>query len=199
VLEPLARRIAHEHASAELRIDRRLVPYYLRAIHLLTSVFSPDVRAVDNVPDSGPALVVGNHSCMFWMPDAAVILDAVTTRRGAGSPTYALAYDLLFTVPGFGRLIRLLGLVPADEEPATRALHEGAVVVVFPGGDHDACRPWSERDTIAFGGHKGFIRLALRTGVPVVPVVAHGAHHGMLVLARGEPVARRLGLAGVRV
>ena len=43
-------------------------------------------------------------------------------------------------------------------------------VVVFPGGDYEVFRPWTERNQIEFGGRKGFIVLALSAGVPVVPI-----------------------------
>jgi hypothetical protein len=50
-----------------------------------------------------------------------------------------------------------------------------------------------------FSGHTGFVRLALRTGVPVVPVVAYGSHHAAVVLSRGERIARALGLHRLRI
>ena len=199
MLAPIARRIAKEHAVIDTARDPRLVGGAIHVLDMVTGLFSPDVRHVQNVPIDGPVLVVANHSCVIYMPDAAIVVDALAHRRGIDQPLYGLAYDLLFTVPAIGPLIRRLGLLPASESAAEHALAEGAAVLVFPGGDHDACRPWSERDHIEFGGHRGFIRLALRTGVPVVPAVAHGAHHGMVILTRGEPLAKALGFSSVRV
>lgn len=198
-LTPLARRLADEHAQIASRRDQHLVDVFLSVLDRLVWLYSPEVRNVENLPRSGPVLVVANHSCIVYMPDAAVVARAVARRRGTHSPTYGLAYDLLFAVPWMGPVIRRLGLLPAGEDAAREAFDEGAAVLVFPGGDIDACRPWSERDVVEFGGHRGFIRLALRSGVPVVPVVAHGAHHGMVVLARGDRVANALGLGSVRV
>jgi 1-acyl-sn-glycerol-3-phosphate acyltransferase len=144
-------------------------------------------------------LVVGNHSAVYLYPDAWAIGDAVLERRGLTAPTYVLAFDLLFAIPGVGSVLRRAGGLPADEAAAHTALAEGAAVIVFPGGDHDACRPWTDRDRIDFGTHRGFVRLALRHGVPVVPAVGYGAHHSVVVAARGEPFARALGFSGVRV
>lgn len=199
VLAPLARRITDAHGASAFRRDPAVIRRLLPVNRALTGYFSPEVRGVENVPRRGPALIVGNHSATFYMPDAWVTAEAVIERRGVETPTYGLAYDLLFTIPGIGDLLRRSGVLPADDETATQALRGGAAVVVFPGGDHDACRPWTDRDRVDFGDHRGFVRLALRCGVPVVPVVGHGAHHGVVVLARGEPLARVLGLAGVRV
>ncbi len=72
-------------------------------------------------------------------------------------------------------------------------------MVVYPGGDMEACRPWRQRDQVDLAGHKGFVRLALRTGVPVVPVVAHGSHHAVVVVSRGERLATALGLNRLRI
>jgi 1-acyl-sn-glycerol-3-phosphate acyltransferase len=73
------------------------------------------------------------------------------------------------------------------------------VVLDYPGGDWEACRPWLDRNTVDFGGRTGFVRLALRTGVPIVPVVAHGSHDSVVVVSRGETIARALGLGAVRI
>jgi hypothetical protein len=70
---------------------------------------------------------------------------------------------------------------------------------VYPGGDLEACRPRTQRNKIDFAGRTGFVRLALRSGVPVIPVVAHGAHHAVTVLARGDRLARAIGLHRVRI
>lgn len=199
VLAPLARRLSREHGVTDSARDVRLFTHALQVLDRVTGLFTPDVRNVQHIPSTGPVLIVANHSCVIYMPDAAVVADAVAHRRGPDRPLYGLAYDLLFAAPLLGSFIRRLGLLPASESAAVRALSEDAAVLVFPGGDHDACRPWSERDRIEFGRHQGFVRLALRTGVPVVPAVAHGAHHGMMILARGEPLARALGLQAVRV
>src|SRR5439155_18096505 len=67
---------------------------------------------------------------------------------------------------------------------------EGVSVADFTGGDYDCFRPWTQRHTIDFAGRKGFVRLALRTGVPIVPVVSCGAHNSVVVLSRGERLAR---------
>ncbi|MCZ7687664.1 MAG: hypothetical protein M5U28_56555 [Sandaracinaceae bacterium] len=65
---------------------------------------------------------------------------------------------------------------------------------VYPGGDLDSMRPFRDRDRVVFGPRRGYVRLALRAGVPIVPVVAAGAHATSLVLTDGRALARALGL-----
>ncbi len=199
LLTPLSRRIAAARADATLQRDPDFIRRQLPAIARYTSYFTPEVRGLDMLPADGPALVVGNHSCLFYMPEVWTCGQAIMSRRGISAPTYLLAYDLLFAVPGVGPFLRRLGAVPASTGEAESALRRGACVLVYPGGDLEACRPWTQRNQVDFGGRKGFVRLALRCGVPVVPVVAHGGHHAVVVLARGDRLARAVGLRSVRI
>jgi 1-acyl-sn-glycerol-3-phosphate acyltransferase len=179
--------------------DPDFIRRQLPAIARYTSYFTPEVRGLDRLPAEGPVLVVGNHSCLFYMPEAWTCGQAVLARRGIDAPAYVLAYDLLFGVPGVGSFLRRLGVIPASISQASAALAGGACVLVYPGGDLEACRPWAQRNKIDFAGRKGFVQLALRCGVPVVPVVAHGGHHAIVVLARGDRLARAAGLHALRV
>ena len=179
--------------------DPDFIRRQIGAVDRYLHYFSPVVRGLENLPDTGPVLVVGNHSCLFWMPDVFVVARSISERRGLDIPSYALGYDLLFRVPGLGTVLRRLGALPASDGVARRALDSGALVLVYPGGDREAARPWSERDRIDFGGRRGFIRLALRAGVPVVPVVAHGSHHAIFIASSGERLAHAVGLDRLRI
>jgi len=196
---PLSHRIADGVADPSVHRDAAFIERQLRLVSRYTSYFSPQVRGIGNLPERGPVLVVGNHSCLFYMPDAWVVGQAIIGRRGLDQPAYALAYDLLFAVPAVGSFLRRIGAVPAGGPEAQRALADGALVLVYPGGDLEACRPWTERDRVDLAGRTGFVRLALRAGVPVVPVVAHGSHHAVIVVSRGRGVARALGLRRLRI
>ena len=78
-------------------------------------------------------------------------------------------------------------------------LEAGHPVIVYPGGDEDDYRPWTERHRVDLHGRTGFVKLALRHGVPVVPLVAHGSHDAIIVLTRGEMLARVLRLDRLRI
>jgi 1-acyl-sn-glycerol-3-phosphate acyltransferase len=195
----LSQWIAVGRADTSLQRDPDFIRRMLPLIDRYTSYFTPEVRGLDRVPADGPVLLVGNHSGLFYVPEAWTCGQAIMSHRGVGAPAYMLAYDLLFAVPGIGAFLRQLGVVPASTGEAESALGRGGCVLVYPGGDLEACRPWTRRNQVDFAGRKGFVRLALRCGVPVIPVVAHGGHHSVVVLSRGDRLARAVGLNALRI
>jgi 1-acyl-sn-glycerol-3-phosphate acyltransferase len=170
----------------------------LRLMEIFARYFDGEVRGLEHVPADGPVLLVGNHSGGSLTPDTAIFFAAWYRARGLDAPLIGLAFDAAFGIPGFETLMRKIGEVPANGANAVRALDAGHAVLVYPGGDHEAFRPWTERNRIDFNRRKGFIKLALRKGVPVVPVVSHGGHHTTTILSRGEWLGRLLGTDRIR-
>jgi 1-acyl-sn-glycerol-3-phosphate acyltransferase len=142
-----------------------------------------------------PVLFVGNHNGGMTGPDVACTLGTLWDAFGAEHPLYALAHDYVMRqVTPFGRLIQRYGALRACPENAARALAAGAKVLVYPGGDIEAFRASRRRDEIVLGERTGFVRVAQRAGVAVVPVVAHGAHRSAWILDDGEWLVRALDL-----
>jgi 1-acyl-sn-glycerol-3-phosphate acyltransferase len=185
-------------AEPSFQRDERFLQALLPVLELLSRYFDGEVRGLENAPEQGPMLLVGNHSGAPIVPDFSVLVAAWYRERGLDSPLFGLTFDAAFGVPGFDQIVRKIGGVPANHDNAERALDERAAVIVYPGGFHEAFRPWSDRNKIDFAGHKGFVRLALRHQVPVVPVVSHGSHNITVVLARGDWLAQKLRLSRVR-
>lgn len=173
---------------------RRLVA----KMEIFTSYFGAEVRGMDRVPKS-PVLLIGNHSGGIITPDTSAVYAAWYRTRGFDDPLMGLAFDGIYGVPGWRELMRKIGQMPASMDNAETALGQGHSVLLYPGGAYEVFRPWKDRNRIAFKGRKGFIRLALRAGVPVVPVVGHGGHETTIVLTRGERLAKLLGLDRVRM
>jgi 1-acyl-sn-glycerol-3-phosphate acyltransferase len=170
------------------------------AIHLERAMryFRPEVQGGEHIPQ-GAALLVGNHSGGLYTPEAYVLMDWWIRERGVDEPLYFLAHDAAFAIPWFGSQLRRWGGLPAGQANAEAALRMGAKVLVYPGGEHESFRPWWERGTVDFRGRSGFVALALRTGVPIVPIVTHGSHDTAFVLTRGARLARWLRLERMRV
>jgi 1-acyl-sn-glycerol-3-phosphate acyltransferase len=134
-------------------------------------------------------LLVGNHSGGMVAPDLFVFVLAFSTYFGVERRFYQLAHNGVVTSP-LGWMVRRYGTVAADPANAELALRSGAAVLVYPGGDYEVFRPSWDSAKVDFGGRTGFIRLALRLGVPIQPVVSIGSQETALFLTRGERLAR---------
>jgi 1-acyl-sn-glycerol-3-phosphate acyltransferase len=153
--------------------------------------FDAEVRGMNRVPDEA-ALLAGNHSGGIMTPDTFIFLREYYHHTNFEDGPVILAHSALFEAPVIRDVLIGGGAIPASRNSARGALDEGRKVLVYPGGDWEVHRPSSERDTIDFGGRKGFVTLAMEAGVPIVPVVAAGAHDGWYVVTRGEKIAKAL-------
>ena len=145
----------------------------------------------------GPCLAVANHNAMTGTPDMFCHMLAFWRTYSPERESYGLMHDLPFSLPGAGTVMNAMGAIRAAPANATRTLERGAAVLVFPGGDLDACRPYSRRYEIEFGKRRGFVRIALRHGVPIVPIVSVGAHHSLYVMTDGRSLAEALHLPDI--
>ncbi len=161
---------------------------------LIASIwFRGEVRGMDRIPEKGPVLLVGNHSGGNITPDTVVFTLAFNTYFGVERPFYQLAHNLVLTSP-VGPYLRRFGTVAASHENARKALDAGAAVLVYPGGDWEVNRPTWEANRIDFHGRRGFVKLAVDAGVPIVPVVSVGGQETAIFLTHGERLAKALRL-----
>jgi 1-acyl-sn-glycerol-3-phosphate acyltransferase len=159
--------------------------------------FRLQVEGFDQLP-RGPVLYVANHNGGMAGPDVGCTLLSLFEARGVSAPLYALTHDFAMRhVPPFGRLVQRFGALRATPQNALRALERGAQVLVYPGGELDAYRHSRRRNEIVLGERTGFIRVAKAAGVPIVPIIAQGAHRSAYIFFEGDP--RRLGLRWARV
>ena len=159
---------------------------------LIKQYHRAEVCNLDNVPSSGGALVVSNHSGGMLTPDVFIFSPAFYQKFGYDRPVYTLGHYGIFMGPLDG-VLRRLGVIEASRENAATALQSGAVVLVSPGGDYDSYRPTFSENTIDFDGGPDI------AGVPIVPTVSIGGQETQLFLTRGNWLARRLGLTKARM
>ncbi|MFA6035226.1 MAG: glycerol acyltransferase, partial [Myxococcota bacterium] len=95
-------------------------------------------------------------------------------------------------IPVLKNLLIRCGAIRANYENAYMALDEGHKVVIFPGGNHEAFRKFTDRFRVDFAGHKGFARVALAKNVPIVPHVNVGGQETFFVLSTGAHLAKLL-------
>ena len=195
--ERTSARIASESIASSSFVDRRdarTVDNVLRTLRpWLRRFFEPHVRGLKNLPD-GAALIVANHNAGVLMPDVFILGDAILHQRGAVHLPYALVHDVLLGFPPLRTLMEKLGAVRAHASGADSVFSAGKKVLVFPGGDLESMRAYRDRHRIVFGPRRGYIRLAIRQGVPVAPVVTAGAHEAFMVIDDGARIASLLHL-----
>jgi 1-acyl-sn-glycerol-3-phosphate acyltransferase len=194
-LREVSRQVTRRIPGADL--DERDPDYVREHLPLLwlfsTLWYRGEVRGLGNIPESGPVLLVGNHSGGNMLPDTMVFTVAFSTYFGVERSFYQLAHNLVLAMPGLASL-RKFGTVAASPENARKALASGAALLVYPGGDYEVHRPVWQRNRVDFGRRHGFLRLAAEENVPIVPVVAVGGQETALFLSRGERLARLLAL-----
>jgi 1-acyl-sn-glycerol-3-phosphate acyltransferase len=184
-----------DHGDPLHRRHPRYIDRTLPALRLASNLYyRADVRGLENIPEKGPVLLVGNHSGGTQIADTFVFTQEFYDRFGSGRRFHQLAHDLVFKVPGLRALVERYGAVPAAPENMRKALRRGAALLVYPGGDHETYRPSWESDRIDFDGRTGFARLAAEYDVPIVPVVSIGGQETGLFLGQGNRVARTLKL-----
>lgn len=191
----VARRAAHEEGpKAELPARDPAVVALIAdgVLGIAKSYFRLQTLGVDNVPASGPALLVGNHSGGLVVTEGFFTGLAIHDKYGPNRALYALAHDFVFEDRQVREFFSRVGLLRAGHEHARAALDAGHLAIVYPGSDLDTFRPFTDRNKIVLGGRRGFIKLALRAQVPIIPVVTIGTHEQLIVLARGERLARLL-------
>jgi 1-acyl-sn-glycerol-3-phosphate acyltransferase len=138
------------------------------------------------------SLLIGNHSGGALTMDAWTFVFEWWQRFGTARVLHPTAHDVLMAAPGLGDYFRQVGVIPASRRGVSAALSAGRDVIIWPGGEVDAMRNWRRRDQVVLGGRKGFIRQAIRSGVPIVPVASVGGHDTVFVLSEGRWLANGL-------
>jgi 1-acyl-sn-glycerol-3-phosphate acyltransferase len=153
--------------------------------------FRLEIDGWERVPDR-PCLLIGVHSGGALTMDAWTLVNAWWTHFEGRRMLHGTAHDVLMATPGLGDYFRAVGVIAAHRESVTKTLAMGDDVVVWPGGEVDSMRSWRKRDVATLGGRTGFVRQAIRSGVPIVPVATVGGHDTVFVLNEGTWLADAL-------
>ena len=150
-------------------------------------------RDVVNVPNEGRAMLVGNHAgALPW--DGIMLKTAVSLEHPSHREVRWLVEDSVFHAPFLGAATNRLGAVRACPENAERLLADDALVAVFPEGDKGATKSYAHRYELQRFGRGGYVRLALRTRTPIVPVAIVGAEEAHPTLFSMGRVAKLFGV-----
>jgi 1-acyl-sn-glycerol-3-phosphate acyltransferase len=156
--------------------------------------FRADVEGVENVPSSGGALLVSNHSGAL-PPDATMIGKAIKEEHPRPRPLNITVEHFFKGYPGFSMLIPKLGCVAAHPANVHRLLYdEEQLVLVFPEGRKGTEKLYKDRYKLRRFGRGGFVEAAMRAQAPIVPVCVVGAEESAPIFAQLTVLQRLTGL-----
>jgi 1-acyl-sn-glycerol-3-phosphate acyltransferase len=155
--------------------------------------FRVEVRGVENIPGTGGALIVANHSGTIAL-DALMTQVAVHDEHPAHRHLRLLGADFVFSTPLLGELARKGGVTLASNADAERLLSGGELVAVWPEGFKGIGKPFSERYKLQRFGRGGFVSAALKAETPIVPCAIVGAEEIYPIIGQLPSLARLLGI-----
>ena len=154
--------------------------------------FRVEWEGFEHLPEEGGALLVANHAGAI-PPDAPSIMHGI--EKNLGRPVYGLAEHLFRTLPVVGTLWSRSGGVTAHPDNAYRLLHdEERLVLVFPEGTKATGKHYRDRYRLRRFGRGGFVDIAMRAGVPVIPIAVMGAEETMPIVFKSPRLAKMLNL-----
>jgi 1-acyl-sn-glycerol-3-phosphate acyltransferase len=155
--------------------------------------FRMEIEGWEKLPPP-PALLVGVHAGAPFVWDAWTVGFQWWRHFGGERILHGTAHDALMAMPLLREYFRRMGVLPAAPDSIAAALAAGRDVALWPGGDRDSLRRWVRRDEAVLAGRTGFVKMAIRAGVPIVPIATVGGPDSMPVLTSGRRLARTLRL-----
>lgn len=156
---------------------------------LVRVAFRPTIEGLENLPEKGAFLLVANHGPAIAVADILSFAVLWFERFGTGRPLAGFAHPFAFRIWPISWFMRGFGAVPSTYAAGEAALARGVPLLVFPGGDHEASISIFRRDPVDFGGRTGFLELARRANVPIVPMGIRGGRFTAPVLGRSRALA----------
>ncbi len=189
------RRVTGDYEVDEFGYDRELTDRVLSAPlrPLYSKWFRVETRGLENIPDTGGALIVANHSGTVAL-DSLMTSMALLDHHPARRQLRMLGANLVFQTPLLGEYARKAGSTLACAPDAERLLNKGELVGVWPEGFKGVGKPFSERYKLQRFGRGGFVAAALRTKSPIIPCAIVGAEEIYPILSNAKTLARIMGV-----
>ena len=152
-------------------------------------LFRPTLEGAQQLRRDGPFLLVANHSAALGIAEIFCFAVMYAREIGVERPLAGFAHKIAFKIWPLSVFLNAFGAVPSTYDAAGSTLAAGVPLLVFPGGDHETLRPIWQANRVDFGGRKGFLRVAIQAGVPIVPMGIRGSHYTAPVLLRARWLA----------
>ncbi len=181
----------------EIASPGRVTPLFARLIHrfllpVVRVLWRPTLTGTENLPTSGPYLLVANHSAGVGFAEIHCFIALYLDQVGPAHPLAGFALPVGFRIWPLSAVHRQIGTIPSTYEAAAATLARGVPILVFPGGDHESLAPIWESNHVDFAGRLGFLRIAHRAQVPIVPLGIRGGHMTAPIVLRSRLLANLL-------
>jgi 1-acyl-sn-glycerol-3-phosphate acyltransferase len=189
----LKRRLTGEYETDEWGFDQEFLQVIYPFFNFMYSTYwRVETSGMENVPEEGRGLLVCNHSGQLpW--DGSMVGTAIYTEHPMQRVVRTLYATWFPTLPFLSAMFVKLGQVLANEENGVRLLDQDHLVAVFPEGYKGVGKLFKDRYRLARFGRGGFVRMALKTGAPMIPVSIVGAEETYISLAKSDFAARLIG------
>jgi 1-acyl-sn-glycerol-3-phosphate acyltransferase len=174
-------------------LDRLPLAAWLALFRLARRYHRYEVAGFEHLAQPRAALLVGYHGrpvaydlCML----------GVTIHERLGYLPHGVVHRCVEHQPVMKWVSDRLGLITGDGPAVERAVARGEHILVQPGGTREGCRSFRQRYRVDWGPRMGYLRLALRHGLPIIPIAASGVDDGYLALNDGYRLGKRLGMPG---
>lgn len=155
----------------------KILPHLL--MEIVTRYFRVDVEGIEKIPPTGRALMIANHSGCYGF-DALVLAHEMTKYKRLPR---ILTHYLWFQTKITSNPMEKLGFIEANTDNGLKYLERNQLVVLFPEGEHGNFKPTSKAYRLQ-EFKRGFIRMALKTQSPIIPVLVIGAEESHINLRK---------------
>jgi 1-acyl-sn-glycerol-3-phosphate acyltransferase len=192
-LDVIKRHMSGDYETDEWGLDMDFVNAVLPFLTFMyKSYWRVETTGMDNVPYEGRGLLVANHSgTLPW--DGAMIGTAIYHEHPMNRLVRSLYATWFPTLPFVSEVLVKGGQVLANVDNGTRLLQQNHLVAVFPEGYKGVSKLFKERYQLARFGRGGFVRMALASQAPIIPVSVVGAEETYVVLHKSRTIARLIG------
>ena len=149
-----------------------------------------EVTGLSNLDLGRAALLVGYHGRPI-AHDLCMLTVAINERLGY--MPHAVSHAAADQQPVLKWVVDSLGFVTGDGEAIARVVARGEHIIVTPGGTREGCRSFRQRYQVDWDERTGYLRLALKYGLPILPIAASGVDDAYCGLNDGYALGKRLG------
>jgi len=157
--------------------ENRLDLINKKIINSIFDIFSPlenyhnyKINGLEQIPNNTGFILISNHSFLAY----DMIFFMKSYYKDTGKFVRALTDHSIFKIPILRTLFLQLGIVDGTMKNSSKILKNNYGLVIYPGGAKEAMKPSTEKYQLRWQGRYGFIKLAIKNNVPIIPIISKG-------------------------